>query len=241
MKSPLRLALLISGGGTTMEKIIQESQCGELLGKIAPVIVIASRYGAGGLAKAKELGIPTSVLAPHSFSSAEHFGNEIISECRSRGVDLIGQYGWLPKTPGNVIEAFATRMINQHPGPLDPGRPDFGGNGMYGRRVHAARLYFVRCVQHGFWTEATAQRVDVEFDKGVVLRKRLVEIHTDDDPTTLQERVLPIEHAVQIETLADFADGRVGEVVREQPLVNTVEENVLKTAKNVACLLFPHG
>lgn len=57
-------------------------------------------------------------------------------------------------------------MINQHGGPLDPGRPDFGGRGMYGRRIHCARLYFVRATQRGFFTEATAQRVALQYDRG---------------------------------------------------------------------------
>lgn len=242
MKSPIRLAMLISGGGTTMMKIIQECGSGQLVGKVVPVLVISSRHDAGGLAKAMGTCVPTTVLEPKNFGSAEHFGDAIIRECHSKGVNLIGQYGWLPKTPRNVIEAYTESMINQHPGPLDTGRPDFGGHGMYGRRVHAARLYFARCVRHSLWTEATAQRVNVEFDKGAVLHKRLVEIHPDDDPYTLQERVLPVEHAVQIETLLGFANDCVREHVREQPLINNgAEENILETAKNVACLLFPHG
>jgi phosphoribosylglycinamide formyltransferase-1 len=240
MKLKLRLGLFISGGGTTMQRIIQACQSGELK-SVCPAVVIASKEKIGGIAKAQALDVPIEVIQRGFFGCEASYADVLLRECKKYAVDLIGQYGWLPKTPQNLIEAYSGRMINQHPGPLDPGRPDFGGKGMYGRRVHAARLFFVRSVNRDFWTEATAQRVAVEFDKGAVLRRRVVPIFPDDDPITLQERVLPEEHAVQIETLRDFADNRVRETVRSEPLVDDLDVLVLDEAKRVAGLLFPHG
>lgn len=136
-------------------------------------------------------------------------------------------------------------MVNQHPGPLDPGHPDFGGPGMYGRRVHAARLYYVRETEEDrerHWTEATAQRVAPQYDEGAVVRRTVVPIQLDDDPISLQQRVLPVEHRVQIETLEMFAENRVTMCVRPERLIRLVwMYRILNRAKRVAELLFPRG
>ncbi len=239
----MRIALLISGGGTTAAEIILASRSGRLNG-IEPALVIGSRAGIPGIERAAEaemLKDNVVVIQPGDFENEKAFGEAIIKACEARGVEFIGQYGWMPKTPQNVIERFQGMMVNQHPGPLDPGRPDFGGTGMYGRRVHAARLYFVRRTNRDFWTEATAQRVAVEFDGGTVLKRKQVLILPDDDVGSLQERVLPVEYETQIETLRDFAAGEIKELKRETPLVLPGEEKILEEAKKAAILLFPKG
>ncbi|MBM3257046.1 MAG: phosphoribosylglycinamide formyltransferase [Candidatus Liptonbacteria bacterium] len=260
----MKIALLISGGGTTAEAIIRATQSGRLTG-VEIGCVIASKSEAGGIERSKKAGVPEKdvlVLSPKSFASREEFGEAIIKECRAREVDFVGQYGWLVKTPENVIKAFEGRIVNQHPGPLDPGRLDFGGQGMYGKRVSAARLFFVRAVNRDFWTEATAHRVAAEYDKGAVVGVQRVPILPEDTPEGLQGRVLPAEYEVQIETVASFArrsespavnravpegwkaarstDG-VMELVRETSLVWPGEEKILEEAKQKAIELFPHG
>jgi phosphoribosylglycinamide formyltransferase-1 len=237
MSDQLRLCMLLSGGGTTAQAIIRACKSGRLSG-IKPVCVISSRSDAGGLQKAKEEGVPAFVIEPLPKNS-EAFGEALIRACEAKGVDIIGQYGWIPKTPLNVIEMYEGRMINQHPGPLDPGYPDFGGKRMFGARVHCARLYFVRAVARDFWTEATAQRVALDFDKGAILKMARVDILPDDTVSSLQERVLPVEHEVQIEALQDFAHGNVVELVRLERLVLPGEEPILEEAKKIACRKFP--
>ena len=244
MPDKLRIAMLISGGGTTMQAIIRACKNGALKDKVEPVLVIASRAEAGGLQKACDEGIPNHnvlLIARTDYPDPLDFGEAILMACQKRRVDFIGQYGWMVKTPANVIEAYQNMMVNQHPGPLDPGKPDFGGKGMFGHRVHCARLYFVRKVKRDFTTEAVAQRIALEYDQGAVLRKRVIPIQKDDDPISLQERVLPEEHLVQIETLEDFADGNVIEITRRTPLVFSGEEKVLAEAKKIAKMLFPKG
>jgi len=239
----LRIAMLVSGGGTTMREILRAVESG-LLSRVEPVLVIASKPDAGGIEKALAEGMLKEnvlVLRPKAYSSPETFGEAILLECRKRGVDFIGQYGWLPKTPANVVEAYQGMMTNQHPGPLDPGRPDFGGPGMYGRRVHCARLYFVRRAERDFCTEATVQRVAPEFDKGAILGRITIPINPGDDVATLQEKVLPQEHRLQIETLLAFSEGRVRELIRSEPLVREGEHTILAEAKQVAGILFPRG
>lgn len=243
MNSKMRIAMLISGGGTTMREILRAIKSG-LLSRVEVVLVIASKPDAGGIEKAIAEGMSPDdviVLRPKDHPSQEVFGETILVECRKRGVDFIGQYGWLPKTPLNVIDAYDGRMTNQHPGPLDPGRPDFGGPGMYGRRVHCARLYFVRRIGRDFFTEATAQRVAPEFDRGVLLGYTRIPIEEGDDVMTLQQRVLPQEHLLQIETLLAFSEGRVKEIMRPEPLVRDGEYGILEEAKRIAMVLFPHG
>lgn len=237
MKTPLRLLELISGSGTTADAI--NAAChngGPLFGKIQPVLVIASRPDADGLAKTKARGVPTLVIPPSQ--PAEQFGEQILIACRDWSVDLIGQYGWHPLTPANVIDAFPDRMINQHPAPV----PEFGGLGMFGRRVHCARLLYARQVKRDYWTMAIAQRVAPEFDAGAVLHGRVVKILPDDDPISLQQRVLPIEHQVQIEMLTMVFEGTVREAMSHLPLVrDIVEKMMLNECKRTARLLFPHG
>lgn len=250
MNDKLRIAMLISGGGTTMREILRAVKSG-FLSRVEPVLVIASKHEAGGIEKAIAEGMPPDdvlVIRPNAYPSPEAFGETIIAQAKKRGVDLIGQYGWLPKTPANVIAAFPNMMVNQHPGPLDPGRPDFGGEGMYGRRVHCARLYFVRRTfrsetdyyAHHF-TEAVCQRVAPEFDKGALLNWTTIPIEPDDTVDTLQSRVLPLEHMIQIETLKAFSEGSVQERTRPEPLVREEDYNVLAEAKRVAGILFPRG
>ncbi|MBI2623373.1 MAG: phosphoribosylglycinamide formyltransferase [Candidatus Liptonbacteria bacterium] len=239
----LRLALLISGSGTTAEAVIRASKDGRLAG-VEVACVIVSKPGALGIVRALRAGVPekdVAVCQPRSFPSSKKFGEQIIKECKARGADFVGQYGWLVKTPENVIEAFAGRIVNQHPGPLDPGRPDFGGKGMFGRRVHAARLFFVRAVGRDFWTEMTTHRVVAEYDMGAVVNTRRIVINLDDTPESLQERALPIEHELQIETLGMFVRGDVKEMKRTIPLVLPGEEKILEEAKQKAILMYPNG
>lgn len=240
----MNIALLISGGGTTMEAMIKAAR-DERLSGIEPVLVIASKPDAGGIAKARALGVAEKdslVLSPKSFEHPEKFGEAIQEECRARGVEFIGQYGWLAKTPENVCKAFEGMIVNQHPGPLDPeGDGDFGGLGMYGMRVHEARLQFVRTVNRDFWTEATSHRVTKNFDEGAIVKRKQVTVLPDDTAESLQTRVLPVEHEVQIETLRDFAQGTVSEFHRKIPLVLHGEEHVLEESKKLAIQKYPRG
>src|SRR3989338_892151 len=128
----IKLAMLISGGGTTMEAILLACRNGKL-SNVEPVLVISSNKKVGGLERAKNAGMSVEniiVINPRDWENREEFGKKIISECEKRGVNSIGQYGWMIKTPDNVVKKFEGRIINQHPGQLDNGRPDFGGPGI---------------------------------------------------------------------------------------------------------------
>jgi len=241
----MRIAMLISGGGTTMQAIIRACRNGILTDKVEPALVIASKSEAGGLQKALTEGVPKRdilVIAKRDYPDELAFGGAILNACQERKIDFIGQYGWMVKTPPNVIKAFSGMMVNQHPGPLDPGRPDFGGQGMFGLRVHCARLLFVRLTRCAQTTEATAQRVAIDYDKGALLHLREVDINVlKDTPESIQQRLLPREHEVQIETLKMFGDGHGQEIQRAAPLIRSGEEKILEYVKQKAAKLYPNG
>lgn len=229
-----------------MAAIMQAIRSGALEG-VKPRLVIASKEGIGAIQKARDAGLSDQrikVISPRHYDTSEGFGQRIVEECRRWDINFIGQYGWLPKTPQEVITAFRGMMVNQHPGPLDPSEPgyDFGGKGMYGARVVAARLHFVRMTKRDFWTEATAQRVEPEFDRGAVLKAERVAITPVDTVETLQARLLPAEHRVQIAALRDFAEGSVKPLCRPTRwLVKNSEVPLLEEAKRLAAIQYPHG
>lgn len=262
-KSELKIALLISGGGTTASAVIEAYQKGELTG-ITPVGVISSRPDALGIAKAKALGIETFVVERRLYNSPELFGEEILRILRLLHVDLVSQNGWLPLTPDNVIEAYNGMIVNQHPGPLDPGRLiDFGGKGMYGARVVCACVAYAWLTGNDFTTEATTHFVapKLGFDKGDLIRVTKMQIPRRITPVTIadlqldasiqqdlcketkdtQKILLPLEHENVIETLRLFAQRKVKGFRRPEPLIPSEYEMHAINAKKIAIQLFPDG
>jgi len=242
MMKKLRLVMLVSGSGSTACAIINACERGELTG-IEPALVIASEYDIGAIFKVSAKGIRHVVIRRKDYDSQEEFGAALIEVCRRYSIDLVGQYGWMPKTPENFINAFVDMMINQHPGIVIPGERDFGGNGMYGMRVHVATLFYMRTVEfRNPYTEATAQRVAPDFDEGAVLYVERVKILADDTPVLLQKRVLLAEYRVQIKTLQMFGDGTVEELGRD-PVIGDRQEaiDVWHKAKRIARTLYPKG
>lgn len=239
----MKLAMLISGSGTTAGSIVSAVQNGSLKG-VEPVCVVASKPGIPGIERLHSMGISSeqiTIMSPKSFESSEEYGEAMMTFFRKHEVDFVGQYGWLVKTPANVVAVYHDRIVNQHPSPLDPGRPDFGGKGMYGRRAVYARMQFVKRVNRDFWTEATAHRVVMDYDRGSVVRATRVEIKPDDTVASLYERLLPMEYETQIAALRDFADGTVKEIVRPVPLVRPGEEEILEACKQEAIQMYPLG
>lgn len=241
----LRLAILISGGGSTMLSIIRACQNGVLDGLIEPALILASKDGIKGIERARDAGIQTSdiVVCSRGGSSDLQYGESLLALLGLHKVDLIVQAGWMPLTPVKVIKEYEGRIWNQHPTPLDTGHLDFGGKGMHGLRAHCARLYFSRKrgLPEDQFTEATAHFVTERFDEGAVIGRIRVPIEPYDDVTTLAERVLPVEHELQIATARQFAEKTVRPQPRESRLIEPGQEDLLLEAKTVAGLLFPKG
>lgn len=192
----IRLAILASGGGTTADQIIRATHMGELDDKVIVTCLIATAHGIGAIEKAKRLDIPVHVITQSSYHHRTAYGEMLLELFERYEVDLFGQYGCLRKTPENVLEKYAG--INQHP--ADPRY--FGGFGMYGLRPHRAVLHFARLAGiKRMWTYPVAQEVGPVYDSGRIIWFKPVEVFPYDTPETLQKRVLPTEHIVQISAL----------------------------------------
>lgn len=227
---------------STIARILFASKKGILtVAGMIPKLIIATNRKVGAIEFGPSYGVEVLVLRPRDYQFPEFWALAVIEACVERGIDLIGLYGCLYQIPSNLIEAFPGRMINQHPGPIRPGKLHFGGKEMYGLRVHAAVLEFARNVGREFtFTEAIAQRVDPIVDEGAILAVEQVEILKNDTPESLAERVLPVEYRVQIKTLYNFGIGNV-ETIELPEIVFPDEIDLLEQAKRKAIEMYPKG
>jgi formyltetrahydrofolate-dependent phosphoribosylglycinamide formyltransferase len=171
-----RVAVCASGGGSNLQALLDR------LDRKAPaavVLVLSDRQTARALERARAAGVVAEVL------SDPNDPTEWIRRLEQHRVDLVVLAGYLKLVPAAVVTAYAGRMINIHPALL----PDFGGPGMYGRRVHEAVL--ARGVTE---SGATVHLVDEEYDHGAVLAQVRVAVEPGDTPETLAARVLQQEH-----------------------------------------------
>lgn len=240
-----RLAIFISGNGTTMQAILRAWKKKEI--SLDIVCIISSNPYSLGIKKAKKLQFPEKdivVISPASFTdkngkiNQEKFGQKILKELTKRKVTVITQNNWMPLTPEKVIFAFPGRIFNQHPAIV----PEFGGKGMFGKRVHAAVLLFNRLAKReNLWTEAIAQEVAIDFDQGSVVKSIKIPILPEDTVDSLQKRVLKKEHTLQINLLKDIAAGKVLQNQNREPYVKQNEKELLKKVKQLARILYPKG
>ena len=193
---PLRIAVLISGGGTTLQNLIARIDAGQLSVKI--VLVVSSNPNAGGLRYADAAGIPAAVVQRKDFDSQEQFSTVVFDHCRRAGAECVVMGGFLQQM--TIPRDFTDRVVNIHPALL----PAFGGKGFYGHYVHEAVLeYGVKI------SGCTVHFADNEYDHGPVILQKTVPVLEDDTPETLAARVFAAECEAYPETLALIAAGRV--------------------------------
>jgi formyltetrahydrofolate-dependent phosphoribosylglycinamide formyltransferase len=178
--SPIKLAVLISGSGTTLQNFIDEIGMGRLDARIGPVI--ASRGGIGGIEKAERAGLAPHIVDRKEFDSVESFSERVFKLCDDAAVDLICMAGWLSLV--KIPPRYAGRIMNVHPALL----PGFGGKGMYGRHVHGAVIE-AGCKVSG----CTVHFVDDEYDHGPIILQRTCPVEEDDTPAILAHRVFEEE------------------------------------------------
>jgi formyltetrahydrofolate-dependent phosphoribosylglycinamide formyltransferase len=195
-RSPLRLVVLISGGGTTLRNLIEKIAAGKLDARIE--LVVSSNPAAAGLESARAAGIPSEVVERREFDSIEAFSEALFAACRRAAPDIVVMGGFLKLV---VVPAdFENRVVNIHPALI----PAFCGKGFYGRRVHEAVL------EHGTRVSGcTVHFVDNRYDHGPVLLQRVVPVLDDDTLETLAARVFAAECEAYPEALRLIADGRV--------------------------------
>ena len=171
-----RVAVCVSGGGSNLQALLDRLQ-GEAPARV--VLVLSNRPDAGGLERARKAGIPAEVFADHGDAA------EWITRLGRRDVDLVVLAGYLKLVPAGVTQKYAGRIVNVHPALL----PAFGGEGMYGKRVHEAVL-----ASGAPESGPTVHLVDEEFDRGPILAQRTVPVLPDDTAERLAARVLEMEH-----------------------------------------------
>lgn len=191
--APARIAVLASGGGSNLQALLDHfAGPGRADGAI--VWVGSNRADAGALARATAAGVPTGIVRSPDDGAA------LLAQLRDARADLLVLAGYLKLVPAEVVQAFRGRLLNVHPALL----PAFGGDGMYGMRVHEAVL------AHGAkLSGATVHFVDEHFDRGAIAAQWPVRVFAHDTPQVLAARVLRVEHMLLPRTVAAVASGRV--------------------------------
>ena len=198
LNRPIRLAVLISGGGTTLVNFLKKIKAGELNAEVA--VVIASREGIAGIDRAREAGVPCEVIARKKFDSVdtEKFSDAIFDRCRAANVDLVTLAGFLSLI--HIPPDFERRVLNIHPALI----PAFCGQGFHGHHVHEAAL--ARGVK---LSGCTVHFADNEYDHGPILVQRAVPVLAGDTPDTLAARVFEAVCEAYPEAIRLFAERRL--------------------------------
>lgn len=193
---PLSIAVLISGGGTTLRNLIEKIRQKELATEIR--LVLSTHPRAGGLQFSADAGIPWQIVRRKDFASTESFSEAVFQACQQAHVDLIVMGGFLKHVL--VPSEWHGRVINIHPSLI----PSFCGHGYYGSRVHQAVLEY-GCKVSG----CTVHFVDNQYDHGPIILQKVVPVESDDTPDTLAARVFEQECQAYPEALQLYAEGRL--------------------------------
>ena len=195
-----RIAVLVSGGGTNLQALIDAQGRGEL-GEGEITLVIASKPGVFALERAAKAGIEGRVLARRDYESIADYSKALADEMTKENIDLVVLAGFLTIIDEQVYNAFPNRILNVHPALI----PSFCGKGYYGLHVHEAAL------EKGVKVSgATVHIVTPECDAGPIVLQKAVEVREDDTPETLQRRIMEeaewkiLPRAVQL-----FCDGKI--------------------------------
>jgi phosphoribosylglycinamide formyltransferase-1 len=201
MSKKLPVAVLISGGGTTLKNLLAKIDSDGL--PIDVPLVISSSPTAAGLQYAAEADIASQVIRERDFDSTAAFGAAIFAAIRDAGVELVVMGGFLKFLP--IPPDFENRVVNIHPGLI----PAFCGKGYYGLRVHQAVIDYGAKI-----SGCTVHFVDNEYDHGPIILQRVVEVNDDDTAETLQQRVFEQECEAYPEAIRLFAEGQLKVVDR---------------------------
>ena len=196
----LKLTVLVSGGGTNLQAIIDRIADGSIHG--AEIVrVISNNPGVYALERAEKAGIPSQVLSPKGFASREEFNDALLAALQASGADLGVLAGCLVAIPPQVVKAYPNRIINIHPALI----PSFCGKGFYGLHVHE------KVLERGVKvTGATVHFVDEDLDHGKILLQKAVEIPDGITPKELQQKVMKEAEWIILPKAIDMiADGQI--------------------------------
>jgi phosphoribosylglycinamide formyltransferase-1 len=193
---PLKLGFLASANGSSARAIVNAIGTGELAAEAR--LMVSNNRAARALTFAGERGLPALAIATQA--DPEAADARLAAEMAAHGVEIIVLSGYLRRLGPQTLGRYAGRILNIHPGPL----PAFGGEGMYGRRVHVAVLA-AGVAESG----VVIHLVDEEYDRGPVIARRAVAVEPGDTAETLEARVKALEPAFFVETLEKIARGEI--------------------------------
>ena len=196
----LKLTVLVSGGGTNLQAIIDRIADGSIHG--AEIVrVISNNPGVYALERAEKAGIPSQVLSPKDFASREEVNDALLAALQASGADPVVLAGCLVAIPPQVVKAYPNRIINIHPALI----PSFCGKGFYGLHVHE------KVLERGVKvTGATVHFVDEDLDHGKILLQKAVEIPDGITPEELQQKVMKEAEWIILPKAIDMiADGQI--------------------------------
>ena len=194
----LSLGVIASHGGTNLQAIIDACAAGSLNAEIRVVISNNSRSFA--LERARRACIPTAHLSSATHPDSGHLDAAIADTLTSHGVELVALAGYMRKLGSRTLSRYRNRILNIHPALL----PKFGGQGMYGERVHTAVLAAGESV-----SGVSVHLVDEEYDRGPVIAQSKVPVLPNDTPDTLAARILEQEHTLYPQTIQRIASGQI--------------------------------
>ncbi|MFN8628216.1 MAG: phosphoribosylglycinamide formyltransferase [Candidatus Binatia bacterium] len=194
--TPVRLAVLLSGSGTTLQNLVDRIADGRLSARIA--VVIGSRPDVRGVERARHAGIPTEVVARKEFADLDRFNDALHAALDRYAFDLVVLAGFL--SPFQLRGRYTGRVLNVHPALI----PAFCGQGYYGVHVHRAVLEAGVKV-----SGCTIHFADDRYDSGPIILQRAVPVLDDDTPETLAARVHEIENELYPEAIRLWAEGRL--------------------------------
>lgn len=196
----INIAVLVSGGGTNLQALIDAQQAGRIEnGRIA--LVVSSNPDAFALERAAKADILTAVLRRKAFDTADAYAGALDALLREKGIGLVVLAGFMTVLPDSFCRAWENRIINVHPSLI----PSFCGEGFYGLHVHEAAL--AKGVKV---TGATVHFVSEVVDGGAIIAQKAVEVEEGDTPETLQRRVMEqAEWILLPQAVSDFCAGRL--------------------------------
>ncbi|MBR4692332.1 MAG: phosphoribosylglycinamide formyltransferase [Oscillospiraceae bacterium] len=196
---PIRIAVLVSGGGTNLQALIDAASRGELPhGRLS--LVVSNVKGAYALARAEKAGIPALTLTKKACGGQAGFEKALQAELESRGIDMLVLAGFLSILSGDFAARWPRRIINIHPALI----PSFCGKGFYGLKVHEEALKYGVKV-----TGATVHYVNEIPDGGEILLQKAVDVLPEDTPETLQRRVMEQAEWVLLPRAAELVAARL--------------------------------
>jgi len=194
----LNVAVFASGRGSNFRAILDNIDRGEIKARIS--IIISNRSDAGIFNIAQDRNIPYRHINPSDYTTEKDYCSEVLSLLDECSVGLIVLAGYLKKIPSEIITQYRNRIMNIHPALL----PAFGGQGMYGMKVHQAVVEYGAKV-----TGVTVHFVDEEYDHGPIILQEPIGVDDDDTPELLAEKVLSVEHRVYSRAIKLFAEDRL--------------------------------